>query len=161
VGFLERPDWTEANWPNSKYGAPANPSQAKKIGSLRGDHKLRTSYLGEASFTVTDPIDFLEPVTFTTPTPGKADLKPSIAVAWKKIPNALGYHLTAISPKGKKLLIQWSAGKNVEGMNAAGQFPQMAEVRALAEKASTSRRTRPPATSPPASSRAATTSSSR
>ncbi len=133
-GYLEKPEWTEARWPNSKASAPANPLQAKKVGSLRGDHKLRTSYLGEAGFTVTEPVDFLEPVSFVTPKPGKADLTPSIAVAWKKIPNVLGYHLTAIAPKGKKLLIQWSAGKNSEGMYGGEQFPQMAEVRALVEK---------------------------
>ena len=61
LGFLEKPDWTEARWPNSKTNSPANPLQAKKIGSLRGDHKLRTSYVGEASFKVTD--DGVEVIT--------------------------------------------------------------------------------------------------
>jgi hypothetical protein len=133
LGVLEKPDWTEAHWPNSKADAGRNPLM--KVGSLKGPHRLRTSYLGEASFTVDSPVDFLDPVTFSSPKPGKPDLKAFIPVAWKPIPNALGYHLLAIAPKGRKLLIMWSAGKNAEGMVAGGQqFPQMAEVRSLVEK---------------------------
>jgi hypothetical protein len=134
LGALEKPDWTEGVWPNSKSGAGRNPL-ATKPGSLQGEHRLRTSFLGEASFTVAGPVDFLEPVTFNSPKSGKANLKASIPVAWKPIPNALGYHLLAVAPKGRKLLIMWSAGKNAEGMAAGGQqFPQMAEVRSLVEK---------------------------
>ncbi|HTE19944.1 MAG TPA: hypothetical protein VK689_16390 [Armatimonadota bacterium] len=132
-GALEKPDWTAAVWPNAKAGAGANAAQAKP-GSLRGEHRLRTSYLGEAGFRVTDPVDFLAPVTFTSPKPGKADLKRSIRLEWKPIPSVLGYHLTALSPKGRKLLIMWSGAKNAEGFNAGLEFPQMAQVRAFVEQ---------------------------
>lgn len=132
LGMLEKPDWTEATWPNAKAQAGRNPLLAKP-GSLKGAHRLRTSYLGDAGFQVTEA-DFLEPVTFTTPKPGEADLKRSISVAWKAIPGALGLHLLAVCPKGRKLLIMWSAGKNAEGLSAGQQFPQMAEVRSLVEK---------------------------
>ncbi|MGV3721747.1 MAG: hypothetical protein ACO1SX_12620, partial [Actinomycetota bacterium] len=102
-------------------------------GSLKGAHRLRTSYLGEVGFQVSEA-DFLGPVTFVTPKPGEADLKHFISVAWKPIPGALGIHLMAICPKGRKLLIMWSGGKNAEGLSAGQQFPQMAEVRSLVEK---------------------------
>jgi len=133
VGMLEKPDWTEAVWPNSKSGAGRNPLAAKP-GSLKGEHKLRTSYLGDAAFRVSDPVDFLDPVVFTSPEPGKADLKGSIRLAWKPIPNVLGYHVMAVCPKGRKLLIMWSAGKNAEGLNGGQQFPQMSEVKELVER---------------------------
>lgn len=130
LGMLEKPDWTEAVWPNSKSGVGRNPAMVKP-GSLKGEHKLRTSYLGDAAFRVTDPVDFLDPVVFTSPEPGKADLKRSIRLSWKPIPNALGYHVMAVCPKGRKLLIMWSAGKNAEGLNGGQQFPQMSEVKEL------------------------------
>lgn len=134
LGMLEKPDWTEAVWPNSQPGRGRNPLAATKPGSLKGEHKLRTSYLGDAAFRVSDPVDFLDPVVFTSPEPGKADLKGTIHLAWKPIPNVLGYHVMAVCPKGRKLLIMWSAGKNAEGLNGGQQFPQMSEVKELVER---------------------------
>ncbi len=133
MGAIEKPDWTEAMWPNAKSQAGTNPLLVKP-GSLQGDHKLRTSYLGDAAFRVSGPVDFLDPVVFTSPKPGSADLKQFIHLSWKPVASVLGYHLTAVAPKGRKLLIMWAGGKTYEGMGAGMQFPQMSEVRALVEK---------------------------
>lgn len=138
-GGIEKPDWTEAAWPNAKQapGAPGRPGQAKsKPGSLKGSYTLRTTYLGDAPFAVSDPVDFLEGVTFTSPMPGKKgpDLKRAIPVAWKPIPNVLGYSLFATAIKGEKLMIMWAAGQNSGGMTGMSGFPSMAEVRELVQK---------------------------
>lgn len=131
-GGIEKPDWTEGVWPNAKSQRGRNPLQ--KPGSLKGDHKLRTSFLGDVPFQVSGPVDFLDPVVFETPKPGKADLKQHIPLKWKPIANVLGYHLTAVAPKGRKLLIMWAGGKNGQGVAGGLQFPQMAEVREFVEK---------------------------
>lgn len=134
-GVLEKPDWTEAVWPNTREGAAPMPGRPKP-GSLHGGYTLRTSYLGQAPFTVADPVDFLDPVVFTSPAVGKngADLKRSVPLAWKAIPNALGYQLFAVAPKGEKTLIMWTAGPNSSGMSGAPAFPSMAEVKELVAK---------------------------
>jgi len=134
-GLVEKPDWTEAVWPNSREGAPQRPGARPKVGSLRGEHTLRTSYAGQAAFRVTEPVDFLDPVMFSTPSAQKPpDLKRPIPVAWKAIPNALGYQLYAMAPRGQKLLVMWSGGDFSAPTAAGGEFPQMAEVRQMVEK---------------------------
>ena len=137
AGYVEKPDWTQAVWPNAKQaqgGRPGAPNFGgpPKAGSLKGGYTLKTSYLGQAPFTVTQA-DFLDAVVFTSP--GKdINLKRAIPLAWKPIPTALGLHLFAVAMKDSKTLIMWSAGPNSGGTAAAPSFPSMAEVKEMVEK---------------------------
>jgi hypothetical protein len=127
---LEKPDWTEAVWPNSidKKSIAARP------GSLQGEHTLKTTYLGNTSFRVTAPVDFLEPVVFQSPESGqKPDLKQHIPISWKPIPNALGYVAMAIAMKGRTTSIIWTSANDPDA-GVHMDFPDMAQVRQMVEK---------------------------
>lgn len=129
---LERPDWTEAVWPNQRNeGPPAIAPDA----SIRGDHTLRTNYAGEARFTVTPPVDFLEPVTFTSPDARRPiDLKRAIPLAWRRVANALGYQLLAVGMRGRNTLILWTAAPPEQHLAIQEEFPETAVVREAVAK---------------------------
>ncbi|MBI3912455.1 MAG: hypothetical protein HY320_16160 [Armatimonadetes bacterium] len=122
--------WTEAVWPNA---LDQRPPQIAKDASLKGEHTLRSNYTGQVSFTLAPPVDFLEPVVFTSPAAGKKpDLKRTILLSWKPIPNALGYQAWVMAPKGRKAVVLWSAGQ-MEGGGMA-EFPSVAEIRQMVDK---------------------------
>lgn len=157
-GGLEKPDWTEAVWPNSTgMGGGRQPGRIpglpgrlpglpggipglgggaapKQPGSLKGAHTLRTSYLGSAPFTVTEA-DFLEPVVFTSGGgEKKPDFKKAMPLAWKPIPTCIGIHLTAFGLRGRRTMVMWNGGDTNEGGLSLGEFPQMVEVRQYVER---------------------------
>lgn len=75
-----------------------------------GSYALTTNYCGNTSITFDKPQDFLAPIDLTSLGKSAGTAK-SIKVAWKSIPNAKGYLVTAMGSKDKLMVIWTSASK--------------------------------------------------
>ncbi|MBC8064982.1 MAG: hypothetical protein H7Y17_09140 [Chlorobia bacterium] len=129
--YFYKPNWTTGYWPTK-----AQPGSIDKAASLVGKYALTTTYTGNVEIEAPSNVDFLDPIVISSPNlEKKLDLKKSIPLIWKEIPNALGLNGMAIGMEGKNTLIMWSSSEVfTEGLMSDMGFLQMAEVRDFVQK---------------------------
>ncbi len=124
--YFYKENWTTGYWPTAKQ-----PGEIAADASLVGDYALTTNYTGNVKIEAAKDVDFLAPITMSSPDiAGKIDFASFIPFKWKQIPNALGLYASIIGMEGENTLILWSSSEVYqENLMADLGFPQMAEVR--------------------------------
>jgi len=126
---ISRPDFTQAYWPNS----PAN-GKVSLQARAAGSYQLTTSYTGNVSFEVPQEIKFLPPVELTSPRLStQPSLEQPLELAWKIIPEVLGYNVTVMGIKGRDTLIIWSCTENLSSQATFMDYLAMDEIKKLVE----------------------------
>ncbi len=129
--YFYKPNWTTGYWPTKNQAGNID-----KAASLVGKYSLTTNYTGNVEIEAPSNVDFLDPISIATPNlEKKIDLKKSINLGWKEIPNALGLYGSVFAMEGKSTLILWSSSEvfNDSMMDNMG-FLQMAEVREFVQR---------------------------
>ena len=129
--YFYKEGWTTGYWPTK-----SQPGNIDKSASLVGKYALNTTYCGNVEIEAPSNVEFLDPIEITGPDINKRiDLKKSIALQWKSIPNLLGQHASIMAMEGKTTMIIWLSSEVLaeEIMGDQG-FMQMAEVREKVEK---------------------------
>lgn len=127
TSYFYKPDWTTGYWPTKK--------QAGKIArgaSLTGKYTLTTSYTGNVSLDVPENVNFLDPISLTSP---KLDEEPSLTdplvFRWKPIPHLLGAHAMVFGMENDNTLVIWSSSEVPSEKMGNEEYLQMAEVEAM------------------------------
>lgn len=112
------------------YGEWPNREDSKTVpadSSLRGDHAVKGNYSPAMAFAVDDAHDFLAPVQLASAAAGDAR-----RVNWQRVPNAIGYFMTAIGSKqGTNDVVMWSSSETQEMGSALMDYLPPAEVARL------------------------------
>lgn len=124
--YFYKPNWTTGYWPTK-----SQPGQIDADASLVGKYSLTTSYTGNVDIEAPSNVNFLDPITMSSPNlDKKIDLKKSIPFAWAQIPNALGQYAAITAMEGKNTMIIWSSSEvYVDNLMGEMGFLQMAEVK--------------------------------
>lgn len=129
--YFYKPNWTTGYWPTK-----SQQGNIDEKASLVGRYALTSTYTGNVEIEAPSNVDFLAPIEVSSPNlEKKLDLKKSINLAWKEIPNALGLYGSVFAMEGKNTMIIWSSSETfVDGMLDNMGFLQMAEVRDYVSK---------------------------
>lgn len=130
--YFYKEGWSTGYWPTQK-----EPGDISDTAALPGTYSLETNYVGNVSIDAPSNVDFLAPITMTSPDLGKRpNLADALAFQWNQIPNCLGQYATAFGmEQDSNTLILWSSAENYADaiMNDNG-FLQMAEVQDMVQK---------------------------
>jgi hypothetical protein len=88
-------------WPNDQ-----SRSRIPKTSSLQGDHSVAGDVPPSLKFAISQQQDFMPPLGLNS----AGALSGSVTLAWRSLPTARGYMLTAFATKGEDMII-WSASE--------------------------------------------------
>jgi len=114
-------DGSHAYWPEGEN--PIRPDS-----HAPGGYALTTNYCGGTDLVLTAAQDFLAPIEMTSP--GKdVDLAKTVQLAWKPVPNALGYLLSAFGSKKNEMII-WtsSSDPDYQGLRSEAVLPSQVKT---------------------------------
>lgn len=116
---------TYGEWPNSRSRVqiPAN-------GSLVGDHVIRGNYSPEIRFALAQNQDFLAPITITSNT---AAASGAVPVAWRAVPNARAYFLSAVGSREDGTIVMWTSSE-VQFNQASLDYLSQEEIARLVQQ---------------------------
>jgi len=123
--YFYKDGWTTGYWPTD-----AEPGDIPDNASMAGTFNLNTSFAGNCTIDAPSNVDFLAPITMTSPDLSvKPALDAALAFQWNQIPNALGEYAKAIGFEGKSTLIIWSSADVFDDTLLGNtDYMQMSEV---------------------------------
>ncbi len=92
---------TYGEWPNARSQTRVPPT-----GSLVGEHVVRGNYTPDIRFTLGQEQDFLAPIQLSANAPTPSG---SVNVAWRDVPNARGWFVTAVGGGRDGTVVIWSS----------------------------------------------------
>lgn len=117
---------TYGEWPN-----PRSRTQIPATGSLVGEHVVRGNYSPDIRFTLAQRQDFLAPVSLTQNSPAPSGAVP---LAWRAVPNATGYILTATGSRADGTIVIWTSSEVQLSQMGAIDYLSEAEAARLVQQ---------------------------